>query len=167
MLIYNSLLYKPLTTLEDAETGKDVKALDLLAQSVRTYGDEDMDWGALFTGMRPLVVRKEYVARPDLVSLAVYKTDEYTDLICKLNGISNPFELNEDMVLMLPDIDKLKSMVRMNASACEKIEKEENDNIAAAETGNKKLLNEKRSPNEATVRDSNFIISKDTGLVFY
>lgn len=167
MLIYNSLFNKPVTALTDRETGNDVKALDLLAKSVHTYGDDDMDWGALFTGMRPVVVPKEYVARPDLVSLSVYGTDEYADLICKLNGISNPFELNEDMVLMLPEIDKLKSMVRVNASACEKIESEYNDNVAAAEIGNKKLKSDKRSPNEATVCDTNFVIQKETGLVFY
>ena len=40
-----------------------------------------------------IIVNKYYVARPDLVSLAIYGTDDYADIICKINGISNPFPL--------------------------------------------------------------------------
>ena len=39
-------------------------------------------------------VTEEYVARPDLISYDAYGDEMYTDVICKLNGISNPFELN-------------------------------------------------------------------------
>lgn len=169
MLDYNTLLHKPITSKTDTESGKSQQMLDLLGKSIYTYEDDDMDWNALFKNMRPVVIKEEYIARPDLVSLAIYGTDEFADLICKINGISNPFELNEDMVIMLPDRTKLESMIVRDSSACEMVSEADmkTENIAESDRGNKKLINEKRSPNEATVNDVNYIIRKDLGLVFY
>ena len=45
-------------------------------------------------------VTEDYIARPDLISLKAYNSDDYTDIICKLNGISNPFELNKGDILV-------------------------------------------------------------------
>lgn len=42
-------------------------------------------------------------ARPDLVSLRVYGEDTYQDQICKMNGVSNPYSLNVDDVLVIPN----------------------------------------------------------------
>jgi hypothetical protein len=42
-------------------------------------------------------------ARPDLVSVRVYGEDTYQDQICKMNGISNPYSLNVDDVLVIPN----------------------------------------------------------------
>ena len=42
-------------------------------------------------------------ARPDLVSVRVYGEDTYQDQICKMNGISNPYALNIDDVLVVPN----------------------------------------------------------------
>lgn len=168
MLDYDSIIYKP-TTLKTDTDGNNQQYLDLLAKTVHTYEDDDMDWNALFKDLRPIAVRSEYVARPDLISLAVYNTDKYADLICKLNGISNPFELNEDMVLYVPGLDRIESMCVKNSQACETVSDNSagSDNIADTGRGNKKMLNEKRSPNEATVSDVNYVIRKDLGLVFY
>ena len=52
-----------------------------------------------------LYVTDKYIARPDLLSKDVYGSMEYADLLCKLNGISNPFELNAGMVLKIPSPD--------------------------------------------------------------
>lgn len=168
MLDYDSIIYKPSAVKTDTD-GTSQKFLDLLAKTVHTYGDGDMDWDALFKDLRPVAVRSEYVARPDLISLAVYNTDKYADLICKLNGISNPFELNEDMVLYVPGLDRIESMCVKSGTACETISgsDEDSDNLADTGRGSRKLLNEKRSPNEATVGDVNYVIRKDLGLVFY
>ena len=38
-----------------------------------------------------LEVTEKYIARPDLLSKDIYGDALYSDLICKLNGISNPF----------------------------------------------------------------------------
>jgi len=42
-------------------------------------------------------------ARPDLVSVRVYGEDSYQDQICKVNGISNPFSLDLDDTLVIPN----------------------------------------------------------------
>ena len=41
--------------------------------------------------------------RPDKVAFAEYGTDEYTEYILKYSGVSNPFYIDEDDVLFIPD----------------------------------------------------------------
>ena len=60
---------------------------------------------SVYSNAIPLIVNKYYVARPDLISLALYGDDKYADIICKINGISNPFEINEDDVIIAPNIE--------------------------------------------------------------
>ena len=93
MLDYNILSQKPNITV--VKNGEYVTYKDLLSQ---TYN------GNFIQGGRIVYVEKYYTARPDLISLAVYGDDKYGDIICKRNGISNPFELNEGMYLYTPDI---------------------------------------------------------------
>lgn len=116
----------------------------------------------------PLIVNKYYVARPDLISFAVYGDDKYADVICKINGISNPFELNEDDILNIPNEQYLQSFVINNAKKSELIENPKNDTIQKKDIYNKqKRKNERRTPNEQVIGDSNFIIDKSLGIVFY
>ena len=93
MLDYNILSQKPDITV--VKNGEYVTYKDLLSQ---TYN------GNFIQGGRIVYVEKYYTARPDLISLAVYGDDKYGDIICKINGISNPFELNEGMYLYTPDL---------------------------------------------------------------
>ena len=72
-----------------------------------------------------IIVNKYYVARPDLVSLAIYGTDDYADIICKINGISNPFELNENDILFLPDIEFIRNCCKQSSSKSEIVETED------------------------------------------
>ena len=60
---------------------------------------------------RAIEVSPEHVARPDLVSKILYDTTIYGDLICRLNGISNPFELNEGDVLIVPEYQDLEKFL--------------------------------------------------------
>ena len=64
-------------------------------------------------------INKHYIARPDLVSLAIYGTDIYGDILCKINGISNPFELNENMILICPEKQSLSTLLVTGMSANE------------------------------------------------
>lgn len=50
---------------------------------------------------------KTYVMRPDRISFMEYGTDEYTEFILKYSGISNPFSLDEDDILMIPNVEYL------------------------------------------------------------
>lgn len=116
----------------------------------------------------PIIVNKYYVARPDLISFALYGDDKYADIICKLNGISNPFELNENDVIVVPNVEYLNNCIYKSKEDSGIIKNSKTETIQKLDKYNKqKRKNEQRSPNEQTIGDSNFIIDKSLGLVFY
>lgn len=105
-------------------------------------------------------VTEDYIARPDLISLKAYNSDDYTDIICKLNGISNPFELNKGDILVLPSFEDLqKFIVRPNT---DELEDTENKNVPIS-----KKLTEKRKANEAVIGDKRFSINKNKRVIVY
>ena len=113
-------------------------------------------------------VNEYYIARPDLISLAMYGEDKYGDIICKLNGISNPFELNEKTVLFIPTLEYINFIIDRTSfnKNTEKIE--DNNSITInRQIGAQKQKNEKRSPSQQLVGDTNYIIDKSLGVVFY
>lgn len=118
---------------------------------------------------RIVVVNKYYVARPDLISLALYGSDRYADAICKINGISNPFELNEDDVILAPTYEYIESYSKVfDASASELVkEDEDDDEILKIKNTMQKRPNEKRSSNEQLVGESNYIVDKSLGIILY
>lgn len=110
-------------------------------------------------------VTDEYVARPDLISYDAYGDTMYSDIICKLNGISNPFELNSGMLLVIPDINSIDKFIRIPAAAEREsvsCDKEENNKQPVA-----KQKNQKRKANEAVVGDKRFKIDPVAGIVIY
>ena len=112
-----------------------------------------------------ILVNKYYIARPDLISLAVYGSDEYADLICKYNGISNPFELNENDVIVLPQYHEFQNLIdTVNNTTSELVNDDVSDNTNYS--SNKKK-SDRRSPAQTTTGDKNFIIDKSLGVVFY
>ncbi len=113
-----------------------------------------------------LIINKYYVARPDLVSLALYGTDKYADILCKINGISNPFELNENDMIHYPSAEYLVSCCKYTNTPSEFVN-DENETLKKKITSFQKKKNSKRSPNEQIEGQKNFIIDKSLGLVFY
>lgn len=113
-----------------------------------------------------IIVNKYYVARPDLISLAVYGDDRYADLICKYNGISNPFELNENDVILIPSMNEIKRHTSFEENKSELIS-DSNTIINTKKYPGQKQVNEKRSPIESVVGEENFIIDKSLGIIFY
>lgn len=110
------------------------------------------------------ITTKDYVARPDLVSQFLYNSTEYTDIICKLNNIQNPFELNEGQILVCPngaDISKFYLTP----------ENDNEDDIYSGEisTGvpQPKQVNDKRSANDSIVNDKRFEIDKENRVIVY
>jgi len=47
-------------------------------------------------------VTQDQSCRPDLISILFFGTPEYTDAICYVNNIFNPFSLDEGDVLVIP-----------------------------------------------------------------
>ena len=48
------------------------------------------------------VVKPEEEMRIDLISFQYYGTEDYLDILCKFNGISNPFSLIRDQLIRIP-----------------------------------------------------------------
>lgn len=109
-------------------------------------------------------VSSMHVARPDLLSQHLYGSDTYGDLICKINGVSNPFELNEGMMLVVPDIADIESFY---------ISDTWNDDISADESISSytnpvpKSKNEKRTANESIIGDQRFRIDASNRVIIY
>ncbi len=153
MLDYRTLTFKPLMMQDGKET-----FMDLLAPVYKTdYSPQG----------RVIIVNQYYVSRPDLISLAVYGDDKYGDIICKLNGISNPFELNENDLLFVPAIDDINQLVSKNDTASKLVDESDELSPISNKVDLRKKYSEKRAPNELTIDKSNYIIDKSLGLVFY
>lgn len=108
-------------------------------------------------------VPAEFIARPDLISLDQYGTTEYVDVICKVNGISNPFELNEGMVLAIPE----PSYVHLFDYNQDNIETLNINQQKTTSIPKPKTKKEKRKPNEAVVNDRRYKLDTDRRIVVY
>ena len=104
-------------------------------------------------------ITERYIARPDILSYDVYGDTLYSDLLCKLNGISNPFELNKGMLVIIPSPDCIMDF--MKDVTIEELD----DYVENKPTPKNKTY--KRKPNEAVVGDSRFKIDKNRGVIIY
>ena len=157
MLDYFTLKLKPIVTKE-LSSGERIEYKDLLSNII------NKDVTNMFYEYRIIEVTDDYVARPDLISLAIYGTDKYADIICKVNGISNPFELNTGMKLIIPDEKSFNTFLTVGKPT-ENISK--NKSISGILSNNQKLRNEKRSPGEQTIGDYLFKIDRDNCIIYY
>ena len=113
-----------------------------------------------------LEVTERYIARPDILSIDIYGDSLYSDLLCKLNGISNPFELNKGMIIVIPSPDCIMNFMKTPTT-------NECDESISTSTSDKdtkpiaKSKNSKRKANEAVIGDSRFKIDKTRGIVIY
>ena len=103
-------------------------------------------------------VAPDMTARPDLLSMQLYSDDSYGDLLCKLNGLSNPFEMNGDLTLICPSPDDLWKFM------CDDPWSEDEDDRKHPKPKKKK---EKRKPNEATDGDVRYTIDSNKHIVIY
>ncbi|HUT79856.1 MAG TPA: hypothetical protein VMZ29_01535 [Candidatus Bathyarchaeia archaeon] len=61
-------------------------------------------------------VPRDYVMRPDLISKAVYNNSLYAEVLLKYNGISNPFSINENDLILIPDLDSANAKIKSEAA---------------------------------------------------
>ena len=146
MLINSLLQNKP--TIHSDVAGEDIIHLGAITMSMPKWVPY-----TIYT------VSKSHVARPDIISRIVYGTDIYGDFICKVNGISNPFEINEGDLLVIPKIDSIKQFLTVDTF---------NDSTEVQENKPKvKSKNEKRKANEAIIGDTRFKVDKDNRVIIY
>jgi hypothetical protein len=107
-------------------------------------------------------IDSDYMARPDLVADEVYADDMYADLIVKLNGSGNPFELYDGQNIILPSLDNLQNFNQTPA-------KEWSEAYLASQSTQPKAKarNEKRKPNEAVIGDKRFNIDAQSKIIVY
>jgi hypothetical protein len=159
MLDYSILKGKSTIELPyDYLTGTTTKCKDLLSKVIDTEN-------VVINDCNVVTVTKEYVARPDLVSLAVYGNDMYADIICKINGISNPFELNTGMILVIPDFASIIQICKL-AKASETLANS-SEYISKSVKTNQKTKQDKRSPGEQIIGENTFVIDRTNKLVYY
>ena len=156
MLNYNSLASKP--EMSRMIDGKKVSYKDLLCH---TLSDEE----PIFEGITFITVTDDYVARPDLISLAVYGTDQYADILCKINGISNPFELNAGMILLIPNLSNLTFFYK-SRSASATFESDSTP-ISSTKKNFQKTKAERRRPSEQTIGSKNFVVDLSNKMIIY
>lgn len=159
MLDYNILKGKSTIELPyEYLTGNTTKCKDLLSVVIDPTN-------VIIRDCNVISVTDDYIARPDLVSLAVYGDDKYADIICKINGISNPFELNTGMILFIPDLNAIMQICK----PAKKTSTLDNSSefIAKIEKTNQKTKYESRSPGEQLIGESTFIIDRTNKLVYY
>ena len=107
-------------------------------------------------------VTEEYIARPDLISYDAYGDSMFGDIICKINGVSNPFELNKGMMLIIPSPENILDFaVRPNVS-----ERDDAWGVVAGHTAGK-TKQSKRQANEALVGDTRFKVDAASGIIIY
>lgn len=133
---------------------------DWLQDTVYNLGDSTFQIPAEYQ-YEILEVTERYVARPDLLSKDIYGDAIYSDIICKLNGISNPFEMNNGMILIMPSPDCIMEFIKIpSIEECDTNELVNDKPIA-------KSKNEKRKANEAIIGDTRFKIDRERGIVIY
>lgn len=107
------------------------------------------------------IVDKNYIARPDLISKMMYGDERYGDIICKINGISNPFELNEGMRIVVPAVEDITKFLYRDTF---------DDSVESDVVSSKpkpKAKKDKRKPNEAIIGDTRFKIDKTRRVIIY
>lgn len=155
-LDYNVLKFKP--TLSSNGLQHDEDRIDLLC---RTWRNDMSPYP-----VNVMFVPGGYECRPDLLSLVIYGSDEYADLICKYNGIS-PFELNEGMMIFIPSVVWMdKSIATRETVACDLVD--DDTSIRKKDYSIAKKKNEPRLGSDITIGDPpQYIIDKTTGLIIY
>lgn len=112
-------------------------------------------------------VEEEYEGRPDLLSLDIYGDEMYADLICKLNGISNPYELAVGQYLLIPSLSAVDNFFISPAQAWMEPITPQDAEVAQRLIPTLKKKTEKRKPNEAIVGDKRFNIDPISKIVIY
>lgn len=121
------------------------------------------------------VVPDDCTARPDLLSIQQYGDDSYADLLCKINGISNPFELRAGMLIVVPGFDWIDKFVMEPDTSWEytlsddikKQEAQRVNNNTMSGIPRAKAKTDVRSPNDATIGDGRFNIDPLSKLIIY
>lgn len=104
--------------------------------------------------------------RLDKLAYAVYGSEDFMFMLAKFNNISNPFEVKTGDVIAIPDKDSLyENTILLNQKSI-MLPKSRRKNITSSDEVNSNVSNNKKVPTRKKSRKSNFIKTKDGGLIF-
>jgi hypothetical protein len=86
---------------------KKIKMLDFLENNFKV----DYAWGELRISS-VMFIQEQHICRPDLISWEAYRSVDYTDIILKFNQITNPFSMQIDDFLVIPDLESGQKFYR-------------------------------------------------------
>lgn len=103
-----------------------------------------------------------YDARPDLIADALYGDEMNADILNRLNGPGNPFEVTDGQYYIVPGAEEIGNFYCTPA-------KEWSEEYLSSITSRPKAKarNEKRKPNEAVIGDKRFNIDKLSKIIVY
>jgi hypothetical protein len=96
----NTIDNKPYIKKEDGEQIKD------LTQSIFNFSSNS---AVTFTAYK---VPKDFEMRSDLISAAAYNNTVYAEYILKYNGISNPFTIAVNDIILIPNLNQAQAQTR-------------------------------------------------------
>ena len=108
-----------------------------------------------------LAMEDGFEGRSDLVSDQAYMDEMHMDVICKLNGVSNPFEMNNDSMVVLPKYEHMYDFVQYPSDKWKEDPKKEKS------VPRPLTKSEKRKPNQAVIGDPRFNIDPSSKIVVY
>lgn len=84
------------------ENGEEVRDLTATTFDMSKY---------VYSDYKVYKVSNSMVMRPDLLSNSAYGTTEYTEMVLKYNNISNPFSIDVDDLIVIPNKDNIMDVV--------------------------------------------------------
>ena len=133
------------------------------------------DWDSKFFAVtRRIIVTPEYDMRPDLLSFALYGTDDHVDILLKVNEYSNPLSVREGDLIVVPSVRQAENFYKIPESYepddkvdnkyldTNKKSKQDKNRLAALAQISKSVKNgstENRRPNELKTGESNISLN--------
>lgn len=128
----------------------------LRGEEMVDYGERSFQFPPTFS-YRTIKINSDYIARPDRVSYDIYGVDMYGDILCKINGISNPFELNDSELMVIPSSEYIMEFMYYNPLTDEDESTEKP----------KKTKKTKRKASDSIIGDNRFKIDNTQRIVIY
>lgn len=66
---------------------------------------------------KPIIVTEEFEGRPAYLSKVVMGDESHLDLLCSINGISNPMTIQAGMILLVPELTSMQSAIKDNSTS--------------------------------------------------
>lgn len=130
---------------------------NLLKENIVDYGKKTFKFPVFFS-YRLLRLSPKHIARPDKLSQDLYGSDIYGDVICKVNNIPNPFELNDDEIIVVPTLESLDDFLFNGDDAVDE------EDVSLPKPKNKK---EKRKSSDSIIGDTRFKIDNTKRVIIY